>query len=365
LFMVGHPHILIVGAGIVGASIAYHLACRGATVTLIERALPAGGATGKAFGWINISHGAFGPYSRLRQRAAEDWRRLEHELVEDVLRVHWCGALSWYSDPTATERFVRDRTAEGYEVRLVGREEIAAREPNLVGPPACAAYAGNEGMVDPSAATAALVRGAHRAGAQFRPTTEVVALTSVGGRITGARTAEGTIAADLVVMAAGIKAATLCRPLGIEMPVDCSPASLLQLHAARSLVNGVISAPDLEARQVAGILTIAADCPDDTTENGPGSVAQRTLAVVRRRLRGGDNVALDSITVGLRPIPADRLPILGSVPDIEGLYVAVMHSGVTMAPIIGRLVAAEILDGMDVDLFQPCRLERFTKAMSS
>lgn len=360
--MAGPPRILVVGAGIVGASIAYHLACRGAAVTLIDRALPASGATGKAFGWINISHGAFGPYSRLRQRAAEDWRRLEHDLG-NALRVHWCGALSWYSDPAATERLVRDRTAEGYEVCLVGREEIAAREPNLVSPPACAMYASNAGTVDPTTATEALVRGAQRAGARFCPTTEVTALTSIGGRITGARTAAGTIAADLVVMAAGTQAITLCRLLGIEIPVDCSPALLLRLRAARSLINGVISAPDMEARQAAGILTIAADCPDDMTEDGLGSAAQRTLALVRQRLRGGDDVALDSITVGLRPIPADRSPVVGSAPDIEGLYVAVMHSGVTMAPIIGRLAAAEILDGMDIDLLRSCRLERFTKAM--
>lgn len=133
-----HPstrlRVAVVGAGIVGASIAYHLARRGAAVTLLDAGHPAGGVTGAAFGWVNGAHGAFGAAAPLRQLAAEDWRRVTHDLG-GALDVRWCGALSWQASPAETERFVRDRVAEGHDVRLVGRAALAALEPGLLDPP--------------------------------------------------------------------------------------------------------------------------------------------------------------------------------------------------------------------------------------
>ena len=74
------PSVIVVGAGIVGASLAYHLAAAGARVTLIDEALPASGATSRSFAWINVVHGVAADYARLRNLAIGDYHRLQEEL---------------------------------------------------------------------------------------------------------------------------------------------------------------------------------------------------------------------------------------------------------------------------------------------
>ena len=69
---------------------------------------------------------------------------------------------------------------------------------------------------------------------------------------------------------------------------------------------------------------------------------------------------LENVSVGMRPIPADGFPVVGFSSQVEGLYVAVMHAAVTMAPAVGRFAATEILDGIAVKVLEACRLERFT-----
>lgn len=358
------PRTVVIGAGIVGAAIAYHLARRGAPVTLVDKGQPAGDVTGKAFAWINVSHGVPEPYSRLRHVAIQDYRRLEQELRPD-LRVDWCGALTWTRDPADTERFAREHATWGYDVRLVGRDEIAVLEPNLLERPDYAAYAASEGAVEPTEATEALVRGARDAGAEVRLDTTVTELVANDRRVTGLRTSDGTIDADVIILAAGTGAAALARPLGVVLPVAPSPALLLRFRTTGRLVNRVISNPRMEIRQVSDTRLLGAeDYVDDSPEDGPLAVARRALAAVRSGLRGGDAVDLEDVGVGLRPMPGDGLPIVGFDPRVEGLYVAVMHAGVTLAPAIGRLAATEILDGLDVELLRPCRLDRFAATQS-
>lgn len=349
----------MVGAGIVGASIAYHLARAGAPVMLVDKSQPASAVTRKAFAWINVSHGVPKPYAELRLLAIQEYRRLEQEL-DHALQVDWCGALTWNRDLAETERLAREHAAAGYDVRLIERDQIALLEPNLVEPPNCAVHAPSEGAVDPVAATEVLVDAARQAGADVRLGTEVIALTANGRGITGIRTRDEAVGADAVVMAAGTDARLLCQPLGLDLPIDPSPALLLRFKTPGPLVNGIISSSDMEIRQASDHCLLAADdYIDESPDNGPDAIAGRALAAVKKRLRGAAGIELESVSVGVRPIPADGCPIVGFSPRIQGLYIAVMHAGVTMAPAIGRLATTEILDGARVKLLESCRLERF------
>jgi glycine/D-amino acid oxidase-like deaminating enzyme len=353
------PKTIVVGAGIVGASIAYHLARAGAPVILVDKSQPAGAVTRKAFAWINVSHGVPKPYAALRLLAIQDYRRLERELGH-ALQVDWCGALTWHRDLAETERLAREHAAAGYDVRLIERDQIAQLEPNLAEPPRCAAYAASEGAVDPVATTAALVDAARQAGADIRLATEVIALASNGRGITGIRTRDETIGADAVGMAAGTDARGLCRPLGLDLPVDPSPALLLRYRTAGRLAKRIVSNPEMEIRQATDRCLLAADdYIDESPENGPDAIAGRALAAVKKHVRGAAGIELESVSVGIRPIPADGCPIVGFSVGIDGLYVAVMHAGVTMAPVVGRLATTEILEGPREALLDSCRPERF------
>ena len=233
---------------VVGATLDYHLASAGSAVTIIDRSQPASGVTARSFAWINVVHGNAPDLARLRNLAIADYRRLEQEL-NGALAVDWNGALTWSENPTESERVVAEHTAWGYDVRLVERDEIRRLEPQLVALPPVAAYAPGEGALDPVAATLTLVGAAMEAGAKLIKGSEVKALANTDGRVSGVVLPSGAIEADIVVIAAGTDSTALCADIGIELPVESSPATLCRFAGPKGLIGRVVSGPDLEIRQ--------------------------------------------------------------------------------------------------------------------
>jgi glycine/D-amino acid oxidase-like deaminating enzyme len=89
---------------------------------------------------------------------------------------------------------------------------------------------------------------------------------------------------------------------------------------------------------------------------------RRTGEMMLHRLTasfGSRDVRLVSVRLGTRPMPADELPIIGAVPGVHGAYIAVMHSGVTLAPAAGRLVASEVVRGVEAYELAGLRPARF------
>lgn len=338
---------------------AYHLAARGASVTLVDAGEPGGGVTGRAFSWINIAHTNPHSYQALRQAAIGDWHRVEGALGGAVT-VNWTGALSWDADLADTERLVAHHAAAGYDVRLVSASEIAELEPGLIAPPRLAAHASGEGSVDPVVATRALCAAARRAGAELRFGVRVTSLMEAGGKVTGVAVDGGEIAADVVVLAAGVGSTDLARGVGLDLPLRASPATLVRMRTPGPLVRGIVCSPGFEIRQAGDTLMLsAADYIDESQENGPTAIGRRVLEAVRAGVRGAQDVSLIDAVAGWRPMPQDGAPIVGFAPGIGGLYLTAMHAGIILAPVVGRLAASEILDGRSEEALQPCRLERF------
>ena len=197
--------------------------------------------------------------------------------------------------------------------------------------------------------TERLVAAARSHGAQVHPDSPVTAVRrDAAGRVVGVETTAGLLAGTTVVLAAGVATAALAAPLGVRVPVEPSPATLLRFRASAGLVRTVISNEDFDLRQTApDRLHAAADSP------------VRALAAVRSTFRGAADVELLSTRIRARPMPADGDPIIGPVADVPGLYVAVMHSAVTLAAAVGRLVARELVDGTVEPALSGCRLDRF------
>lgn len=353
------PHVIVVGAGIIGASFAYHIARQKARVTLIDNApKPATGATERSFGWINVRHDAPEAYITLRQQAIVDWHRLEDDL-KDHLKIDWSGALTWLDDSAETEHIVRRLVNFGYQARLVDHQEIRRLEPNLKSVPPVAMFAENEGAIDPALTTELLITAARQAGAVIQLGNEVLALMTNGSRVTGVSTATGKLTADMVVLAAGINVVTLCQSVDVVLPINPSPAILMAFDT-HQFVNRIVSNPFMEIRAASEVLTLSAeDYVDESIENNPQAIAQRTLKKMKEHWQGTEQIKLASIAVGKRPIPQDGLPIIGRTTSIEGLYVAVMHAGVTLAAIAGRLATTDILSDQENALLSPYRPIRF------
>ena len=92
-------------------------------------------------------------------------------------------------------------------------------------------------------------------------------------------------------------------------------------------------------------VVVGADFGGGPAPNDIEAEGERLMALVRQRLRGAEDLRLDRVTVGLRPIPEDGKPVIGFATNAPGVYLATMHSGVTLAPAVGRFASMEILDG--------------------
>ena len=353
-------HIVVVGAGIVGASLAYHLQRGQAQVTLLDKEPnPVDGATANSFGWITVNPDSPQAYITLRQQAIADWHRLDEEL-KGQLKLNWSGALTWRDDPTETERMANRLMEAGYAVRVIDQPHIQRLEPNLKKVPSRAMWAQDEGAIDPQLTLPGLITAARRVGVSCQLENEVVSLQVSGSRLTGVLTAQGVIHADLVILATGVAATTLCQPLAVHLPLTNSPAILVAFRTARPFVNRIVSSPMLELRVASPTLTLCAEeYLDDSIENNPQVIARRSLDTIKAQWHHTESLALTTVRVGSRPMPADGLPLIGRISSIDGLYVSVMHAGVTLAAVVGRLVACELLSDQEEALLAAYRPTRF------
>ncbi|MGY1609459.1 NAD(P)/FAD-dependent oxidoreductase [Geodermatophilus sp. SYSU D00700] len=352
------PDVIVVGAGIVGASVAFSAARLGAAVTVVDKALPGSGATAESFAWIGASGIGAGPAAALRRAATREYRRLEAEVPG--VRVRWTGSLSW-SGTTAADAALPDPA----EQRLVTAAEVAGIEPGLRRPPARAVHVPGDGAVDPVAVTEALVQAARGRGAEVRVGTAVTAVRRASGRVVGVDTSAGALPADTVVLATGADVPVLCAPLGADVPVTPSPALLVRFTAPRAVVRTLVAAPEVEVRHAAdGTLLAAVGYDGEVTHADLARVGRRTLDRVTSAFSGADGVRVLSVRIGWRPMPADGEPVVGPLPGAGGLYLAVMHSAVTLAPVVGRLAAAEIVTAVDEADLRGCRPARFTRALT-
>ncbi|ESY66666.1 MULTISPECIES: FAD-binding oxidoreductase [Mesorhizobium] len=352
--------VIVIGAGIIGASIAWHLTRAGARVTVIAADSAAGGvATPNSFAWINATWGNPEPYFRLRTRAMAEWSRLARDLPG--LPLSWCGGLCWDLSATDMETYTAQHSTWGYGIERVDRAGAARIEPNLIELPDVALHVAEEGVVEPVAATKALLADAERRGARIISST-VTALVQTGGRISGVDTSHGLLATDEVVIAAGVGSADIAATAGINLPLETPPGLIVHSRPHEKLLNGLVLAERLHMRQTAEGRIIAGS---DFSGADPGMDAQVTaselFAVLKASLRGGDGLTLDFHTVGYRPTPIDGFPIIGRAEGMDGVYVSVMHSGITLAPAVGLFAAREILDGERDSLLAPYGLARFAQ----
>jgi len=162
------------------------------------------------------------------------------------------------------------------------------------------------------------------------------------------------------VLAAGVDVAPLCAAIGVDLPVAASPAVLMRFDAPQGLVRTLVSCPEVEVRQTTDGLLLAAEAHSgEVDRNDLQRSARATLQRLRQTFTGAQDVRLVEARIGVRPMPVDGLPIIGPLPDRPGGFVAVMHSAVTFAPVAGRLVAAEVVDGLDSSELRHVRPHRF------
>lgn len=350
--------IIVIGAGIIGAALASRLARDGAEVTVFDKADGAGGlATARSWAWLNASWGNAEPYHRLRVASLAEWRRLARDVAG--VAPHWCGSLLWDLPADEMRRSMPVQDAWGYRVELVDGARALAIEPGLRAAPDVAIYAPDEGAIEPVEATHALIADAVSHGAVVRYGVEIERILEGSGGVSGAVLSDGTkVTADHVVLAGGVGTAELVAPLGHVLPMNAPPGLLAVTAPLDKVLNGLVVSPRAHVRQRAdGSLIAGTDFAGADPGDDPEGVAKGIIEAVTKLLKPGAYIRLANYTVGHRPTPGDGVSIAGQV--VQGLSVAATHSGVTLAPILARVLSDQILKGESDPVIAPFGPDRF------
>lgn len=368
----------VVGGGIVGAAIAWRLAEAGAEVVQFERTAPAAGATRNSFAWLN-AFVADRHYQALRLASIAAYHDLDQSLG---LGITWGGYLNWARDAAeagAVSANAAQLAGTPFPTRSLAPAEFAALDPAIApGPIAAALYSAIDGHMDPVHATLQFLAQAQRHGARMRCPCEVQALELRSGRLRSVQTSSGPVPLDRLVVAAGVDTPRLLEMAGFRLRLRHAPGFLahsapapLQLRSVcdapgglefKQMVDGSLvgtdspEPPDLPAH--AAIRQDALDFPDDAIRALHGN---RALDKIKAFLPAAQAATLDHVTLGYRPMPTDGLPVVGRVPGAPDLYVAVTHSGVTLAPILALHVRSELLHERAVSALAPYRPGRFSQ----
>jgi glycine/D-amino acid oxidase-like deaminating enzyme len=357
--------IVVAGGGIMGASIAYHLARRGARVTLLEKLRPGSGATGNSFAWLNATFSKQPRnYFDLNLLGIAGWHRLQREL-HDALHIQWGGCLEWYppgSDADQLRAEIRNHHEWGYDTRLVAEPEFRWLLPGIVsGPLEAASFSAQEGALDPMHAVNLLLGAGKASGVRVLYPCEVTGLEVSAGRIRAVETTKGRFPADVFVLACGLDSAFLARKAGLEVPLRSTPGVLAHTAPMPRLLERVALAPGAHLKQTPdGRVVTGMEFGGALSSNKSLARGHEMLREAARYLPGLKSASLERVTLGWRVLPKDEFPIVGFDDRCPNLYLAAMHSGVTLAPIIGQFAATEILDGASVKLLEPYRLSRFS-----
>ena len=347
---------LIIGAGITGAALAYQLSRRGEAATVVSTHPEGGLASAASFGWLNASYSLSHPHYHLRHEGLAAHRRLT-ELLAD-LPTTWQGCLWYEATGAAQDETANDLDALGYRVTRLTRPQIAQRLPSLGPVPDTALFFPEEGVADPAVLARALLAAS---GARVIRAT-VAALTVGQGRVTGIETELGPIPADRVILATGTGTQALLEPLGYTLPMLQRPGLVIRTNPQPPICPLVLATPDQEVRQDReGRLVAPASAghqSDHAERLGAFPVVVNATLLRLRTLFPGHDIHFARQAMALRPVPGDGLPVVGRGP-VEGLWLAVMHSGATLAPVVAECLAAEITGSPDSPLLSDFRPARF------
>ena len=375
----GSRRCVVIGAGVLGASVAARLASAGLQVTLLDQDEPGHAASRWSFAWLNSNDKAPRSYHDLNHAGIRAWAELAPDL----------DGAAWYrpvgnielatSDARCSELATRVRRLNewGYPARLIDAAEAAGLEPSLRLPESgvtAVAWFPGEGYLLTEPLIARLVAQAQRHGADI--------LTGEPGRVTGldagsvprVRTAAGAVLeADEVVCCAGRWVPELTRMAGAACPVPLVAWDTPGAIAPGLVVRVGPVAPAGPARLVhtpgiclrphsGGLLHLEApDAAVDlhTPEPELRRWATELLYRAKRTVRGLDDARVVDYQVCVRPMPADGQSIVGRLPGAPGLYVAVTHSGVTLAAHLSRLITTDLTTGTSPAELTAYRPDRF------
>lgn len=349
------PTVTVIGGGLVGSAMTAELAERGVTVTLLEAGRLCGGTSGASFALLNSNHKDPTTYHEFNVAGMEAHRRFARNNSNPTW-YHPGGSLGWGNgeDSSRLAENVERLRALDYPAKLLNRSQVLELEPSLFMtnlPRDGVAYFPSEAWVDPPVLIAVLVERAREHGADVITNLPVTDLEVMGNHVRRVVCPDRTFSSDIVINCAGPEADLIARMAGIELPLTKVPGITVATEALPISLRRVIRNSSFAIRPDGGGRLLAVSPTADSTITNSYAVTKQTVGMFLEEIVGlfpyltSHELQVESVRVGVRPIPVDGLPILGFDDSIENLYQAVQHSGVTLCLELAHRVANHILDG--------------------
>jgi sarcosine oxidase subunit beta len=364
--------VIVIGAGVQGASLAFHLASRGSSVIVLEKATAASGATGRSSGLVRI-------YYDLLAEARLAWESYGWFADWETRVGGDCGftrtGFAWIEPASRVER-VRANSAShralGVDSQVIDADEIRVMFPALEVTDEVAAYEPASGYADPFMTAAGFLAAAKQRGARLVPGAEVSAIRTAGGRVVGVDTNRGPVDAPVIVNAAGAWAGRVGSLVGLDLPIEVwrhdtgylgVPASVGRpIPVVIDIANGMYFRPEGADMVLVGLEDdnqIGGSADRDTSE-AKADFRDRAAERIIRRVPGLIDGTFRTSHSGQDGLTPDQRPMLGAMgPD--GFFLDCGHSGTGFktAPAVGLGMAELILDGasrtVDLSPFAPAR----------
>jgi len=373
--ILGNPKIVVIGAGVIGMMIAFELVKKGAKVTLIDKDLPASGASGNSFSWINATYPKK-PYSYnlLSQMGINAYKNLENEFNFEI---KWSGSLEWLEElDQQKDLFAEINAIRKYPtftpVSLISSSQAKYMEPNVYfGNGNKIVHSESDGAIDTIQAIQMIHDEFERLGGESIFSCEFTKLNTINGRLTSIDTSKGSIETDHAVFACGMDTD---KNLGLDTSSTPTPGIILKSKPIENRFNKIIVGPGVHIHQQNdGVILLGeqdgapmnhTDRLKERPKRFPSIEfeemhTERILNKARNFTTGLEDIEIDQVSIGWRPLPKDRIPIIGRIEKVEGVYVSMMHSGVSLAAIVSKLVSEEILENKSIPILDDFRPSRF------
>jgi glycine/D-amino acid oxidase-like deaminating enzyme len=339
------PDMCVVGGGLLGVATAYFSAAAGMRVVLLEERDLAAGASGAAFGGISSMVFSYADtrvpdwYVRLSIASV----RLYGELAEELgppMDYKVLGQIDPFLDeadrPFREERAAGLREA-GSPVELLSADELREIEPALSGDIAGGMWCATDGHVTPLCAVWALADGARRHGAEIRTGIRAEGLIVEGDRVVGVHTSHGDVRTGAVALCGGAGTAALAETVGLRIPLDLGRGQMLVTERVpRMLRTSLHNMQQTAAGTV--VIGVTREPEWEDPRSSPAGISE-ILRTAVRLIPALAPVRVLRAWAGVRIVPAGGYPVFGWVDGVDGLLVCVMHRGITLGPIVGKILA--------------------------
>lgn len=376
--MNSNSRIVIIGAGIIGSSIAFQLSRRHRNVTVVDASQPGRAATRASYAWINSRDKSPRQYHDLNRRSLDMWPRFAADLNADV-GLRWGGEMRWSATDEGAEQLLsraEELRSWGYPVIEINKDVARAMEPGVVMEPfTSAVYCGIEGHVDTQKVVRSCLNHVQQAGGDVITNDSAVGIASEPGpagksSITSVTLKSGQeLECDVLVLAAGFETTGLAPMAGIEFPQRNSPGATIVTEPVSPIFRNVVcmhtprDLPDplMNVRQFAdGSVMVHGGNHDGSVGDTSDDDAKKLISEIGRFIPSLSTAKVKEVRRGMRPMPQDGFPVIGFAESVPNLYFAVMHSGVTLAAMTGEFATLEILDDAGIDILEPYRINRFS-----